>query len=199
MPETPTDPASEGASDPEREAVVPPAVSSGDSADPLDGGVARFLAEADAWLARNEQRKRDASTGGPPTDGPAGPPPSSPTPDEPISADPPLRPVDWDGSSSSTWRSRDDNNLANRLAAQHDIEWDRAQLDQKNREWRERIRAELEQEARDERERRMQEWERAESERSDDARSRLFAKLDRLDRGSGETVADPPSEDPGIC
>jgi len=184
MPETPTDPASEGASDPEREAVVPPAVSSGDSADPLDGGVARFLAEADAWLARNEQRKRDASTGGPPTDGPAGPPPSSPTPDEPISADPPLRPVDWDGSSSSTWNARYAADATNRMAAENELEWDRRQLDESTRQWREETDAGLRREAREAQEREDREWLRREgADGGHDARSRLFDKLGKLDRG----------------
>ncbi|MCM3885776.1 hypothetical protein [Frankia sp. R82] len=44
--------------------------------------------------------------------------PSAPAPGE----RPPLRPVDWDGSSSRTWAARDDQEVANRLSARYDYE-----------------------------------------------------------------------------
>ncbi|WP_133150659.1 hypothetical protein [Frankia canadensis] len=132
--------------------------------------------------------------------------PSDPSPSGPAGlsetppADrPPLRPVNWDGSFTHTWNSRDDQELTNRLAAEHEFASEQQELDQRMREFRDKANAAAdarEARAREEREReRAEEWPAA-----DDARSRLFDKLGRLKRPSEEpdasSVADGDGDGP---
>ncbi|MCK9894170.1 hypothetical protein [Frankia sp. AgB32] len=78
----------------------------------------------------------------PASDSRAGTDPESANPSQGSSADPrsggrlPLRPVDWDGSFSRAWQSRDRNEVVNRLAAEQEREWSQRELDQMMREFR---------------------------------------------------------------
>ncbi|WP_256789327.1 hypothetical protein [Frankia sp. AvcI1] len=145
---------------------------------------------------------RDAVPSPPADHGGAGPEPADPPrggsaepPDASSAAPPPLRPVDWDGSFTRTWQSRDDNDLANRLFDEHEFELEQRELDQTMAELVDKLKADSdarEAQAREERERdrATREW-RA----GDDSRSRLFDKLGRLDRSSDEAEADSPDGD----
>ncbi|CAO5241453.1 dihydrolipoyllysine-residue succinyltransferase component of 2-oxoglutarate dehydrogenase complex [Frankia sp. AgKG'84/4] len=129
------------------------------------------------------------------------PEPANPSPDgsaEPASGEsasggrPPLRPVDWDGAFSRTWQSRDRNEVMNRLAAEQEREWSQRELDQMMREFRDTANESADARAREERERAAEN-----SEAVDDARSRLFDKLEGFGRLSGDAVASPDSDRDG--
>uniref|UniRef100_UPI0021C06390 hypothetical protein n=1 Tax=Frankia tisae TaxID=2950104 RepID=UPI0021C06390 len=114
---------------------------------------------------------------------------SAEPPDAPAGGRPPLRPVDWDGSFTRTWQSRDDNELANRLSDEHEFESDQQELDQMMRDFRDKANA-----AADARARKERAAEQAIA--PDDARSRLFDKLEGFGRPSDEADTSP-SDDGG--
>ncbi|SNQ47146.1 conserved hypothetical protein [Frankia canadensis] len=144
--------------------------------------------------AESDPADRAAAPTDPSSTGPAGP--SDPPTDD---GRPPLRPVDWDGSFSRTWNSRYANEVMNRLAAEHELEWDEREHDERMREFRDKANAEADARDARAREERQRAWERAldEATSADDARSRLFDKLDRLDRSSGVAEASPEADDHG--
>ncbi|KQC35268.1 hypothetical protein [Frankia sp. ACN1ag] len=142
---------------------------------------------------------RDAVPSPPADHGGAGPEPAEPPrggsaepPDASSAARPPLRPVDWDGSFTRTWQSRDDNELANRLADEHEFESDQQELDQMMREFRDKANAAADARAREERERAAEQ-----SGPADGARSRLFDKLERFGRPSDDADASPHEDGGG--
>ncbi|MCK9894506.1 hypothetical protein [Frankia sp. AgB32] len=112
--------------------------------------------------------------------------------DAPSGGRPPLRPVDWDGSFSRAWQSRDDNELTNRLAAEHEFESDQQELDQMMREFRDKANASADARAREERERAAER-----PEAVDDARSHLFDRLEGFGRLSDEAEASPDGDGDG--
>jgi len=135
----------------------------------------------------------DPASAGSSTGGPAGP-PEPPADDE----RPPLRPVDWDGSFSSTWNSRYADDVMNRLAAEQEFEWNEQRLDRIRQEFREKAEAEIAERDARAREERAREQTAGWQHPGDDARSRLFDKLGKLDKGLGaagaESGADPDDE-----
>ncbi|CAJ62785.1 MULTISPECIES: hypothetical protein [Frankia] len=142
---------------------------------------------------------RDAVPSPPADHGGAGPEPAEPPrggsaepPDASSAARPPLRPVDWDGSFTRTWQSRDDNDLANRLASEQERKWSQNELDQMMREFRDKANAAADARAREERERAAEP-----SHPADDARSRLFDKLAGLGRPSDDTDTSPNADGDG--
>lgn len=127
----------------------------------------------------------DPASAGSSTGGPAGP-PEPPADDE----RPPLRPVDWDGSFSSTWNSRYAKEVTNRLAAEHERELSQREHEQMMQEFREKANADADARDAEARDEQAREWlHAAESLRAgDDARSRLFDKLGKLERPSSSTT-----------
>ncbi|WP_044885167.1 MULTISPECIES: hypothetical protein [unclassified Frankia] len=117
---------------------------------------------------------------------------SAEPPEAPSGGRPPLRPVDWDGSFTRTWQSRDDNELTNRLASEQEREWSQRELDQMMREFRDKANAAADARARAERERAAEQ-----SGAPDDARSRLFDKLAGFGRPSDETDTFPDGDGGG--
>lgn len=74
-------------------------------------------------------------------DPPVPAPDGSAEPSDQPAARPPLRPVDWDGSFTRTWASRDRDAIMNRLAAEHEAEWEQREQDQWWREYVDRSNA----------------------------------------------------------
>ncbi|SNQ45756.1 conserved hypothetical protein [Frankia canadensis] len=132
--------------------------------------------------SQRHHTERDPAEPAPPV--PAGP-PEAPRGDRHY-----LRPVDWDGHFSSMWAARDDRDLTRELAAEHERESDRRELDQMWRELRDEANAEANTQDARERER-ADEWV-----PRDDARSRLFEKTSKLDRASDEADQDAEPDDP---
>jgi hypothetical protein len=129
------------------------------------------------------------------------PEPAAPSPggsaepsDPPSGARPPLRPVDWDGSFSRTWQSRDRNEVMNRLFDEYEFQAERQELDQTMRELLDKLKADTDARAREERE---GEHAAAERHAGDDSRSRLFDKLGRLGGSSDAAEASPDGDGDG--
>ncbi|WP_261574300.1 hypothetical protein [Frankia gtarii] len=117
---------------------------------------------------------------------------SAKPPDAPAGGRPPLRPVDWDGSFTRTWQSRDDNELTNRLASEQEREWSQRELDQMMREFRDKANAAADARAREERERAAEQ-----ADAPGDPRSRLFDKLERLGRPPDDADTSSNGDDGG--
>jgi hypothetical protein len=144
---------------------------------------------------------RDSAPPPPPPESHAdtGPEPTEPSPrgsaepsDPPSGGRAPLRPVDWDGNFSRTWQSRDDNEVTNHLSDEHEFESDQQELDQMMQEFRDRANAAADARAREERERAAEE-----PGAGDDARSRLFDRLEGFGRPSGEVEPFPDGDGGG--
>ncbi|KJE22706.1 hypothetical protein FF36_02885 [Frankia torreyi] len=142
---------------------------------------------------------RDAAPPPPDAHANAGPKPAEPPrggsaepPEAPSGGRPPLRPVDWDGSFTRTWQSRDRNEVMNRLADEHEFESAQRELDQMMREFRDKANEAADARAREKRERAAEQ-----SGPADDARSRLFDKLERFGRPSDDADASPHEDGGG--
>ncbi|WP_261568352.1 hypothetical protein [Frankia gtarii] len=147
---------------------------------------------------------RDAASPAPDTHADAGPEPAEPPrggsaepPRAPSGGRPPLRPVDWDGSFTRTWQSRDDNELTHRLADEHEFESAQRELDQTMGELLDKLKADAD--AREARAREERKGERAAEgwRAGDESKSRLFDKLGRLGRSSDEAEAAPDGDGDG--
>ncbi|EIV94489.1 hypothetical protein [Frankia sp. QA3] len=118
-------------------------------------------------------------------------------PDAAASADPsepsfesryPLRPVDWDGNFSRTWREREGNELTRRLAAEHERKWEENAARQSLRATLARLDAEA---ARAEKQR----HEEGEKPAVRIRNAELERKLDKLDRLSPDDGEESPESD----
>ncbi|CAO5165662.1 conserved hypothetical protein [Frankia sp. AiPs1] len=103
----------------------------------------------------------------------------------------PLRPVNWDGSFTRTWASRSANNIAHRLAAEHEFEWAQRELDEVMRRQRDEANARADARQREELDRLLEQSAAA------DAKPSLFDRLEGLGRVWDDDEAGHPDSSSG--